>query len=80
MIYAVWRSLLPKLKARTTLVLDEAVLKKLKQKSRGNISELANRILRETLFPKGEGLFGELRGLVSTKDIGEEETHEELYR
>jgi 1,2-phenylacetyl-CoA epoxidase catalytic subunit len=67
-------------KTRTTLVLDEAVLKKLKQKSRGNISELANRILMETLFHKGESMFGELKGLVSTKDIVEEETHEELYR
>jgi len=67
-------------KARTTLVLDEAVLRKLRQKSRGNISELANRILREMLFRKGEGMFGELKGLVSTKDIVEEEAHEELYR
>ena len=67
-------------KARTTLVLDEAVLRKLKQKSRGNISEMANRILRETLFRKGESMFGELKGLVSTKDIVEEEVHEELYR
>jgi len=67
-------------KARTTLVLDEVVLRKLKQKSRGNISELANRILRETLFRKGKGMFGELKGLVSTRDIVEEEAHEELYR
>ena len=66
-------------KVRTTLVL-EAVLRRLKQKSRGNISELANRILRETLFRKGEGMFGELKGLVSTKDIVEEEVHKELYR
>jgi len=61
-------------------VLDEAVLKKLRQKSRGNISELANKILKETLFPKGKDMFGELKGLVSTKDIVEEEAHEELYR
>jgi len=67
-------------KARTTLVLDEAVLRKLKQKSQGNISELANRILRETLFHKGKSMFGELKGLVSTRDIVEEEAHEELYR
>ena len=67
-------------KARTTLVLDEAVFRKLKQKSRGNISEMANRILRESLFRKGESMFGELKGLVSTKDIVEEEVHEELYR
>ena len=67
-------------KTRTTLVLDEAVLKKLRQKSRDNISELANKILKETLFPKGKDMFGELKGLVSTKDIVEEEAHEELYR
>lgn len=69
-----------KRKTRTTLVLDEIVLRKLKQKSRGNISELANRILREALFHKGKSMFGELKGLVSTKDIVEEEVHEELYR
>jgi|GEM_PF-1124522 1,2-phenylacetyl-CoA epoxidase catalytic subunit len=67
-------------KARTTLVLDEAVLKKLKQMSRGNMSELANRILREALFHKGKSMFGELKGIVSTEDIVEEEVHEELYR
>jgi len=69
-----------KRKVRTTLVLDEAVLKKLKQKSRGNMSELANRILREVLFHKGKSMFGELKGFVSTEDIAEEEVHEELYR
>ncbi len=67
-------------KTRTTLVIDEAVLRMLKQRSRGNISALANRILREALFHEGESMFGELKGLVSTKDIVEEEIHEELYR
>lgn len=67
-------------KTRTTLVLDEAVFKKLKQKSRGNVSELANKILRETLFHKRESMFSELKGLVSTEDIVEEEAREELYR
>jgi len=66
-------------KTRTTLVLDEAVLKKLKQKSRGNISELVNSILKETLFPRGRSMFGELKGFVSIGDIVEEEAHEELY-
>jgi len=66
-------------KMRTTLVLDEAVLKKLKQKSRGNISELANMILREALFPRGKSMFGELKGFVSVGDIIEEEAHEELH-
>jgi len=67
-------------KSRTTLVLDEAVLKKLKQKSQGNISELANKLLKEALFSKGKSMFGELKGVVSTKDVVEEEAHEELYR
>ena len=69
-----------KKKMRTTLVLDEAVVKKLRQKSRGNMSKLANEILKEALFQKGKSRFGELKGLVSTKDIIKEEVHEELYR
>jgi len=67
-------------KTRTTLVLEEAVFKKLKQKSRGNVSELANEILKEALFGRRKSMFGELKGIVSTKDIVEEEAHEELYR
>lgn len=66
-------------KVRTTLVLSEAVLKRLKEKSKGNMSKLANEILRNALFPKEKSMFGELKGLVSTKDIIEEEAHEELY-
>lgn len=58
------------------------VLKKLKQKSEGNVSELANKILKKALFGKGESMFGELKGIVSTKDIVivKEEAHEDLYR
>ena len=67
-------------KTRTTLVLEEAVFKKQKQKSHGNISEIANRILKEALFGRGESMFSELKGLISTKDIVEEEAHEEIYR
>jgi len=67
-------------KVRTTLVLDEVVVRKLRQKSQGNISRLANTILKEVLFRKGKSMFGELKGLVSTDDIVEEEAHEELYR
>jgi hypothetical protein len=67
-------------KARTTLVLEQAVLEKLRRESRGNVSELANRILREALFGKGKTMFGDLKGLVSASDIVEEEAHEELYR
>jgi len=69
-----------KRKTRTTLVLEDIVLKKLKQKSEGNISELANKILKKALFGKGESMFGELKGVISTKDIRKEETHEDLYR
>jgi transcriptional regulator with AAA-type ATPase domain len=69
-----------KKKIRTTLVLEDNVLKKLKQKSEGNISELANKILKTALFGKGESMFGELKGIVSTKDVCKEETHEDLYR
>jgi len=72
--------IMAKKKTRTTLVLDEVVFRKLKQKSSGNISNLANRILKETLFPKGKSMFGELKGSVSTKDIVEEEAHEDLCR
>jgi hypothetical protein len=67
-------------KARTTLVLDESVVEKLRKMSPKNISSLANRILREALFSEGESMFGELRGFVSKEDIVEEEAHEELYR
>jgi len=73
-------SMSAKRKIRTTLVLEDAVIKKLKQKSEGNISELANRILKKALFGKGESMFGELKGVVSTKDIVKEEAHEDLYR
>jgi len=69
-----------KKKIRTTLVLEDVVVKKLKQKSEGNISELANKILRKALFGKGESMFGELKGVISTKDIIKEEAHEDLYR
>ena len=65
-------------KVRTTLVLSEAVLKRLKEKSKGNISKLANETLRKPSSLKKK-MFGELKGLVSTKDIIEKEAHEELY-
>jgi len=69
-----------KRKIRTTLVLEGVVLNKLKQKSEGNISELANKILKKALFSKGESMFGELKGVISTKDVRKEEAHEDLYR
>jgi len=80
MVYVVWRSSMTGGRLRTTLVLDEIVVRRLKQRSEGNISELANRILKDSLFPRGESMFGALKGLVSTEDIDEEEVHEELRR
>jgi len=41
---------------------------------------LANKILKRALFGEGESMFGELKGVVSTKDIVEEEVHEDLCR
>jgi hypothetical protein len=41
---------------------------------------LANKILKKALFGKGESMFGELKGVISTKDIVKEEAHEDLYR
>jgi len=67
-------------KIRTTLTLDEEVLKKLRQEDKGNISALVNKILKKELFGEKESLFGELKGLVSVEDIEEEDIHDDLYR
>ena len=67
-------------KVRTTLMLEETTLEKLRQEGKGNISALANKILKKELFGGAESLFGELKGLVSVEDIEEEEIHEDLYR
>ena len=67
-------------KVRTTLVLDEAVFAKLRQRYPDNLSKLANEILVEGLFKKKKSLAGFLAGRISTKDIVEEEIHEDLYR
>ena len=40
---------------------------------------MASKIRKKALFGKGESMFGELKGIVSTKDIIEEEIHEDLY-
>jgi len=66
-------------KIRTTLVLEDAVVRKLKKESGGRFSELANRILKKELFIGKKSMFGALKGLVSTKDIREEEAHGDLY-
>ena len=69
-------------KVRTTLVLDEPVFDKLRQLSPDNMSKLANQILAESLFNKRKSMAGALAGLVSVKDIpeDEDEIHEDLYR
>jgi len=67
-------------KKRTTLTLDDAIVKKLRQDGKGNISALVNKILKKELFGEKESLFGELKGLVSVEDIEEEDIHESLYR
>lgn len=68
------------MKTRTTLVLDEIVVEKLRQLSKGNISKLVNEILEKEFFKK-KSMFGSLRGRISAKDIVKErDIHEELYR
>ena len=67
-------------KVRTTLVLDVPVVEKLRQQAGNNMSKLANQILAESLFKKRKSLAGALAGLVSVKDIQEEDIHEDLYR
>jgi hypothetical protein len=65
-------------KVRTTIVLESRVFKKLKQETGRNISAYINKVLKDSLFQK-ESLFGVLKGRISTKDIIEEEIHEDLY-
>ena len=60
---------------RITLTLDELLVKKLRQMSRGNISAFVNEHLRKCLFEK-KSMAGALAGRVSTKDIKEDEEHE----
>ena len=61
-------------KVRTTVVLENNVLKKIKQEAGRNISAYINKILKDFLF-KEESLFGILKGKISTKDIIEEERY-----
>jgi len=67
-------------KIRTTLVLEEEVFRKLKQSSSGNMSKLANQILKKKLLEKKGSIFGILKGKISVKDIEERDMHEDLYR
>ena len=58
---------------RTTLVLDEAVMEKLRRVSPNNISGVVNELLKKELFGKGKSMFGSLKGRVSAKDMVEDE-------
>ena len=57
-------------KVRTTLVLEDAVMAKLRQDFSSNISAAVNSILKAALFkPKKDDLFGCLKGKFSAKDL-----------
>ncbi len=57
-------------KVRTTLVLEDAVMAKLRQDFGSNISSAVNSILKNSLFkPKKDELFGCLKGRFSAKDL-----------
>ena len=61
-------------KVRTTLVLEDAVMAKLRQDHGSNISAAVNLILKRELFePKKDELFGCLRGKISGKDLVKDE-------
>jgi len=55
---------------RTTLVLENTVMQKLRQDFGNNISAAVNAILKERLFatPKDD-LFGSMKGKISAKDL-----------
>jgi len=59
---------------RTTLVLENTVMQKLRQDFGTNISAAVNSILKERLFatPK-DGLFGSMKGKFSAKDLVRDE-------
>ncbi len=68
---------------RTTLILDDEIMARVRQLSGGNISEFVNACLKEHLFEeKKESMAGFLKGRISFKDIDEKERgeHEDLYR
>ncbi|MEM3030415.1 MAG: hypothetical protein QXH27_01655 [Candidatus Micrarchaeia archaeon] len=73
---------------RTTLVLDEHLLARLRQLSHGNISRFVNELLKNCLAARRESMAGVLKGKVSVKDLealrrGDEKAereHERLYR
>ena len=60
------------MKVRTTLMLDELVVRKL-QSETGNMSAFVNRLLKKDLFGKTESMFGAFEGRISGKDKIEDE-------
>ncbi len=61
------------MKTRTTLMLDDAVIAKLRTKT-GNMSAFVNGLLKERLFGKDdESMFGAFKGRMSVKDIIEDD-------
>ena len=55
------------MKVRTTLMLDEAVLRKL-QSETDNMSAFVNKSLRESLFGSKQSMLGALKGRVRGAD------------
>ncbi|OIO26148.1 hypothetical protein AUJ14_02475 [Candidatus Micrarchaeota archaeon CG1_02_55_22] len=60
------------MKVRTTLMLDEAVLRKL-QSETDNMSAFVNKSLRESLFGSKQSMLGALKGRVSGADKTEDD-------
>ena len=61
-------------KVRTTLVLEDAVMAKLRQDFGSNLSAAVNSILKDALFkPKKDELFGCLKGRFSARDLVRDE-------
>lgn len=73
---------------RTTLLLDEHLLARLRQLSHGNVSRIVNELLRQCMAERRESMAGVLRGKISMKDLEEmrredekaEREHGHLYR
>lgn len=64
------------MKVRTTLMLDEAVVQKLRE-SKLNMSGFVNDVVKKALFGKSESMFGAFSGRISGKDKIEDPEDEE---
>ena len=73
---------------RTTLVIDEHLLARLRQMSHGNISRLVNELLKSCISGRKKSMAGALKGKISVKDLEEmrrederlEGEHGNIYR